>query len=86
MPKTYKNYGEVSEQIHAKQINRKENLDKFLLQMQMEREKLVQENNRIGDFPKTVQQNRRKDEIQKEVQILNNNITNTKSKLKNLKP
>lgn len=39
--KDYKNYGNVTEQLHHAQQNRKENLDKFLLQMQIEKERVI---------------------------------------------
>ena len=58
-----KNYGTVSEQIHKQQVQRKENLDKFLLQMQIEKDKMSKEIEKIGEFPKTTQLMRRKEEI-----------------------
>lgn len=40
---------------------------------------------KIGDFPKTTQQIRRKDELNNEISILSNNIANVKNKIKVLK-
>lgn len=40
---------------------------------------------KIGDFPKTTQQIRRKDELNNEIGILSNNIVNVKNKIKVLK-
>lgn len=53
-PKTgaMKNYGKVSEQIFKQQQARKETLDKMLLQCQIEKEKMGQEVQKIGEFPK----------------------------------
>ena len=42
----------MSEEVYKKQQNRKEYLDKFLLQMQIEKEKLSVELNKIGEHPK----------------------------------
>ncbi len=81
-----KNYGGVSEQIHKQQQNRKENLDKLLLQMQIEKEKMGVELQKIGEFPKTTQQMRRKEELATEMNIIQSNMANIKNKLKMLKP
>ena len=72
----------MSEEVYKKQQNRKEYLDKFLLQMQIEKEKLSVELNKIGEHPKTTTQYRRKEEIVQELETLNNNIVNTRTKLK----
>ncbi|CDW82446.1 UNKNOWN [Stylonychia lemnae] len=81
-----KNYGNMNEKSHQQQVSRKENLDKMLLQMQIEKEKMTNEIAKIGDFPKTTQQMRRKEELSNEVYILNSNISNIKNKIKTLKP
>lgn len=53
--------------------------------MQIEKEKLTVELEKIGEHPKTTNQYRRKEEIADELHTLNNNITATRTKLKNLK-
>eukprot|EP00347_Sterkiella_histriomuscorum_P000362 403376153 len=80
-----KNYGTINEQIHMQQQSRKENLDNLLLQLQIEKDKMAQELQKIGDFPKNTQQIRRKNELNNELNIVNSNITNIKNKIKVLK-
>lgn len=53
--------------------------------MQIEKDKMEKELQKIGDFPKTTQQIRRKDELNNEISILGNNIANVKNKIKVLK-
>ena len=54
--------------------------------MQIEKEKMGVELQKIGEFPKTTQQMRRKEELSTEMNIISSNMANIKNKLKVLKP
>ena len=53
--------------------------------MQIEKDKLTKEIEKIGEFPKNNQQLRRKEEINTELGVLNNGIRGAREKLKTLK-
>ncbi len=74
----------MSKEQFEKQVSRKENLDRFLLNMHLEQDKLKTELDKIGEHPKTVPMIRRRNEINDELQILLTNIGNIKQKLKSL--
>lgn len=46
---------------------------------------MATEMEKIGDFPKTIQQQRRKEELKNEIQILDSNMSNIKNQIKMLK-
>lgn len=59
-------------------------IEQNLLNLQMEQGKLVREFDRIPENAKTIAQRRRKEELDREIKIVNKNISNLKNKLREM--
>ena len=59
-------------------------IEQNLLNLQMEQGKLVREFDRIPENAKTMAQRRRKEELDREIKIVNKNISNLKNKLREM--
>ena len=59
-------------------------IEQNLLNLQMEQGKLVREFDRIPENAKTIAQRRRKEDLDREIKIVNKNISNLKNKLREM--
>ena len=57
-------------------------MENNLLQLNMERDKYKNEYDKIPENPKTIAQKRRREELERELSILNKNIASLKTKLR----
>lgn len=60
------------------------NVEGNLLQLNLERDKFKNEFDKIPENPKTIAQKRRREDLERELQILNKNIVSMKTKLREL--
>jgi predicted nucleic acid-binding Zn-ribbon protein len=59
-------------------------IEQNLLQLNLERDRFKNEFDKIPENPKTIAQKRRREELDRELQILNKNIASLKTKLREL--
>jgi len=74
----------LSKDAYDKKQQQIQNIENNLLQLNMEREKYQNEFNKIPESAKTIAQRRRRDDLEREISILNKNISSLKNKLKEL--
>ncbi|CDW71884.1 cop9 signalosome complex subunit 7b [Stylonychia lemnae] len=86
-----RNQGYVPPGIQTKQDKEREqkmeqvkNIEQNLLSLQLDQKKLQGEFDRIPESAKTIAQRRRKEELDREIKIVNKNISNLKNKLREL--
>ncbi len=60
------------------------NIEGNLLQLNLERDKFKNEFDRLPENPKTIVQKRRREELERDLAILNKNIASLKTKLRDL--
>lgn len=61
-----------------------QNIENNLLNLQMENKKMVMEFDKIPENAKTIAQRRRKGDLEREIKIINKNISSLKKKLRDL--
>ena len=69
---------------HDKKQKQLQNIEANLLQLNLEKDKYKAEFDKIPDNAKTIAQRRRKEDLERELDILNKNIYSLKTKLKDL--
>jgi len=67
-----------------KRVQQVKTLESSLLGMQLEQKKLQAEFDKIPDGAKTIAQRRRKEELEREIQIIHKNISTARNKLREM--
>lgn len=69
---------------HDKKVKQVQNIESNLLQLNLERDKYKAEFDKIPENAKTIAQRRRREELERELDILGKNIGSLKAKLRDL--
>ena len=69
---------------HEKRVEQAKNIETNLLNIQIEQKKLQAEFDKIPESAKTIAQRKRREELEREINILNRNISSLKSKLRDM--